>query len=179
MRVALLPLCLGLSACAAQGPYPSLAPRAIERGLAGGLAPAPCLDGDGAETQVAAVAPASVPSDPQLRARLTALLAQARQGQSAFAEILPRASSSAARAGAAGSDAWIAAQQEISRLESARARTSDALAELDSLGIRRPAGGPVNEEDFQAVLQAEEEARALAERQEAELNRLTGLIDAP
>jgi len=113
MRVALLPLCLGLSACAAQGPYPSLAPRAIERGLAGGLAPAPCLDGDGAETQVVAVAPAPVPSDPQLRARLAALLAQARQGQSAFAEILPRASSSAARAGAAGSDAWIAAHVEL------------------------------------------------------------------
>ena len=181
MRAATLSLVSLLSACAAQGPFPSLAPRAVERGLAGGSAPAPCPDEEAAAQAQAALsaAPALVPSNPQLRARVAALLAQARQGQSAFAAILPRASAAAGRAGASGSESWITAQQEISRLEAARARTSDALAELDTLSIRRPADGRVNADDEQSVRAAEEEARGLAERQDAELSRLTERLGAP
>ncbi len=178
MRSAFLILCCALSACASQGPFPSLAPRAVERGLAGGSAAAPCPDEEAAR-EVAQALPAPLPSDPQLRARVTALLAQARQGQTAFAELLPRAERGAARAGAPGSEPWIAAQQEISRLEAARARTADAVAELDTLSIRRPADGAVNEDDYQAVLQAEAEARTLADRQQAEVDRLSALIGEP
>jgi hypothetical protein len=180
MRIVLLPIVLSLTACAAQGPFPSLAPRAAERGLAGGSALAPCPADAAAETEVAeAAAPASVPSDPALRARVAALLDQARQGQRSFAEVLPRAASSAARAGTAGSDSWITAQQEISRLDVARTRTADAVAELDSLSIPRAADRSLNPEDYDAVLQAEEEARTIAERQQAEIGRLSELAGAP
>ena len=178
MRRAVLLLSMFVTACAAQGPFPSLAPRAAERGLAGGSAPAPCPDEEAVQEQLAA-APAPVPSDAALRARVAALLVEARQGQAAFSEILPRASQSAARAGAAGSEPWIAAQQEISRLAAARARTSDALAELDSLSIGRSAAGALNQEDYQAIDAAEGEVRALAEQQESELVRLTGLVGEP
>ncbi|HEX8443744.1 MAG TPA: hypothetical protein VF631_08860 [Allosphingosinicella sp.] len=111
-----------------------------------------------------------------MRARVAELLAAGRAGQTEFASILPRAERAVAGAGAAGSEAWVAAQQEVSRLSAARARTIDALAELDSLGIRRSAERTINEEDYQAILQAEGEARALAEQQEAELNRLSGQL---
>jgi len=111
-----------------------------------------------------------------LRARLDILLAEARRGQAEFAERLPSASASAGRAGAAGSESWIAAQQEISRLQAARTRTSDALAELNRLGVGRSADRDINDEDYQSVLQAEGEARAIAEQQEAELDRLTSQV---
>jgi Meckel syndrome type 1 protein len=179
MRTPFLALFLSLTACAAQGPFPSLAPRAAERGLAGGSAPAPCPADAAAQAEVAEAQPVPTPSDPALRARLAALLDQARQGQRSFAEILPRVASSAALAGAAGSDSWIAAQQEISRLDVARTRTADAVAELDSLSIPRAADRSLNAEDYEAVLQAEEEARAIAERQQAELGRLSELAGTP
>jgi hypothetical protein len=147
MRIVLLPIVLSLTACAAQGPFPSLAPRAAERGLAGGSALAPCPADAAAETEVA--------------------------------EALPRAASSAARAGTAGSDSWITAQQEISRLDVARTRTADAVAELDSLSIPRAADRSLNPEDYDAVLQAEEEARTIAERQQAEIGRLSELAGTP
>jgi hypothetical protein len=180
VRVPLLSGLALLSACAAQGPFPSLAPRAVERGLAGGSAPAPCpIESGAAGTAESAPAPAPVPSDPALRGRVAELLAQARSGQAAFAEILPQAERGVGRAGAAGSDAWVSAQQDISRLEAARSRTVDALTELDSLSIARSAPGASNPEDLEAVVQAEEEARALAERQQAELSRLSGQLSAP
>jgi hypothetical protein len=107
------------------------------------------------------------------------LLGVARAGQTEFASILPGAERAVARAGATASEAWVAAQQEVSRLATARARTADALSELDSLGIRRSAERTISSEDYEAILQAESEARALTERQEAELNRLSGLLSAP
>ena len=178
----LLPLLLAsslLSACAAQGSYPSLAPRAIERAYAGTSAPPPCPDQQAAAEISPALTPpqpAPVASDAGLRARLDILLAEARRGQAEFAERLPSASASAGRAGAAGSESWIAAQQEISRLQAARTRTSDALAELNRLGVGRSADRDINDEDYQSVLQAEGEARAIAEQQEAELDRLTSQV---
>jgi|GEM_PF-523543 len=165
-----------LSACAAQGPFPSLAPRAVERELSGQAAP-PCPT-----AQAPAVSPAPpppLPEDAQLAARVTALLASARSGQGAFAEFLPRASASAARAGAAGSDSWIAAQQDISRLEAARAQTLDALAELESLSVARSGDPATNEADRASVLAAAEEVRALSGAQQAEIARLSGLLSGP
>jgi Meckel syndrome type 1 protein len=168
-----------LSACAAQGDFPSLAPRAAERGLAGGSAPAPCLAPDQTRETRVAQAPSPLPADPALRARVAELLGAARAAQTEFASILPGAERAVARAGATGSEAWVAAQQEVSRLATARARTADALSELDSLGIRRSAERTINSEDYDAILQAESEARTLTERQEAELNRLSGRLSAP
>ncbi len=168
-----------LSGCAAQGDFPSLAPRAAERGLAGGSAPAPCAVGEPAQPTPVAQAPAPPVSDPQLRTRVTELLQAARAGQAEFQAILRRADTAVARAGATGSEAWVEAQQELSRLSAARSRTADALAELDALGISRSAQRSVNEEDYQALVQAESEARGLTERQQTELDRLSGQLRAP
>jgi hypothetical protein len=177
-RSALLLATASLSACATQGDFPSLAPRAAERGLAGGSAPAPCAGAAPASVTVAR-APSPLPTDPQLRARVAELIGAARAGQTEFASILPGAERAVARAGSAGSELWVEAQQEISRLAAARSRTADALTEIDALGIRRSAERNINADDYQAVLQAESEARALAERQEAELNRLSRRLSAP
>nr|WP_295370968.1 hypothetical protein [uncultured Sphingosinicella sp.] len=169
-----------LGGCATQGDFPSLAPRQVERDLTGGSAPIGCpgTEGEAAPVQQAEAQPAPVNPDPQLGARVAELLASARRGQSEFAAVLPAANRAAARAGAAGSENWIAAQQEISRLESARTRTVDALAELDALAIRR-SDAPVAEADYQAVLSAAEEVRRLSEAQQAELARIGGRITAP
>lgn len=174
----LLPLAASvlLCACAGQGPFPSLAPRAVERELSGQAAP-PCV---GSAAPAAAHAPAApLPSDVQLASRVTALVADARSGQSAFEAVLPRANASAARAGAAGSDSWIAAQQDISRLEAARVRTQDALAELESLSIARSGDQATNEADRASVLAAAEEVRVLAAGQQAEIERLSAPLSEP
>jgi hypothetical protein len=166
-----------LSACAAQGSFPSLAARAAERGQAGGSAPALCPEVDAPDPAAVASAPAPPPSDPQLRSRITELLAQARAGQTEFASLLPRAQAAIGRSGAAESEAWIEAQQQLSRLEAARARTVDALAELDSLGISRSAGAAATaNQDRTAIAQAEDEVRALAEAQQTELARLSAQL---
>ncbi len=162
-----------LAACAAEGETPSLAPRPMEYELSGRPIPA-CLSGE--ETTAPAPAVAAVPSDPQLAARVEALLAAARQGQSEFAAILPRAQASASRAGAAGSETWIAAQLDVSQLEAARVRTADAAAELDGLVLARSNAQATNPQDLERVTAAAEEVRATAEMQEAEINRLNALL---
>ena len=172
---AMLPL---VGACAAQGAFPSLAPRAVERDLTGGSVPAGCPDFPEVAPEPAPAAPTPLNPDPQLGARAAELLATARAGQGEFADALPRARAAAQATGAPGTESWVAAQLEISRLEAARARTVDALAELDALAIRR-SGAPVSEEDYQAVLAAAEEVRALAQAQQAELDQITGLVSDP
>jgi hypothetical protein len=173
--LAALPL---LAACAAQGPFPSLAPRAVERDFKGGSAPADCPDTADVDTATAEAPAPPVDPDPQLGARVSELLAAARGGQSDFAEALPRARAAAQSAGAIGSETWIAAQQEISRLEAARARTVDALAELDALAIRR-SDEAVSEADYRSILAAAEEVRNLVQAQQAELDRIAALVSAP
>lgn len=168
-----------LSGCAGQGTFPSLAPRAAERGLAGGSAPAGCPVPDAPAAAPAVRGPVAPSSDPQLRARVAELIGAARAGQAEFAALLPRAERAVAAAGAAESDAWVEAQQEVSRLSAARARTTDALAELDALSVRGAGERTANEADLRSVEEAEREARALAEQQADALDRLVGLLGEP
>ena len=91
-----------------------------------------------------------VPSDPQLRARIAELERQAAEGERSFGAALAPTEAAVARAGAAGSESWIEAQQALSRLESTRAPTTGALAELDQLALAR-AEVPTNGEDFAAI----------------------------
>ncbi len=168
-----------IGGCAPQGRFPSLASRTMERDLTGGSAPVGCPDGEERAPAPAAAdaSPAPVP-DPQLAARVAELLTTARAGQSTFADALPRAKASSARAGAAGSETWIAAQQDISRLEAARARTVDALAELDALVVQRGMAA-VDQAGLDSLTAAAEEVRGIAEAQQAELDRLAGRIREP
>ena len=166
-----------LGACAAQGPFPSLAPRAIERIDSTAPAP-PCLAATQAPAQPQLPEPAPVANDPQIAARIGELLGGARQGGREFAVALARAKASVARAGAAGSEPWIAAQSDISVLEAARARTSDAAAELDRLLLAR-SEQPTSESDQEALRAASAEVAQLEQAQQAELVRLRGSLSEP
>lgn len=164
-----------LAGCAARGDFPSLAPRAVE----GELSPAA-----GGRCEVASLDPLLAPAapigdNPMLAASLAELVERARKGEREFAELLPTARRAAARAGRSGSEPWIEAQQLVSRLESERSPTVDALAELDALGIARSEDRGTSPADRERVLAALQQVRALALAQRAELDRLTGELSAP
>lgn len=162
MRHASAPLLLTilLAGCAAQGSFPSLAPRPVERALAEERPEPPA---------------AEIPSDPALAARLAELTAKARQGDSAFSPLLEAARAAAASAGAAGSDGWVDAQQRVTRAEAARAPTVTALAELDQLGIAR-ARMPTSASDLAAVRAAVAEIQAMADRQHNQLEAVRATL---
>ena len=149
-----------LAACAAQGSFPSLAPRAVESEL-GGETPSPA-------------APA-IADDPALAARIGELVAQARQGQAAFEAAIQGAEAAAAGSGPAGSEAWTAAQVAISRAEAARLPTVNALAELDALGIAR-ARQPTSAGDLEAVTAATAEVQAIAVGQRRRIDSVRALL---
>ena len=180
MRSALRPLPLPLLAfsvliagCAAQGPFPSLAPRAVERDMAGGHQPLPpCLAGAGPAAPIASPeAPVPAPRDPAVGARIEPLLAAARDGDAAFVEAVDAAEPLVAAAGASGSESWISAQLAVSAAESARTPTTTALADLTALSLAQTAQG-ANPEDERAVEAAVAQVQALADRQTARLDAL-------
>lgn len=157
--LSLLSLSALLAGCAAQGPFPSLAPRAAE-----GLS-----DEDPVTT------PVDVASDPQLAAQVAELAAEARRGQAGFETAWPAASASSARAGAAASETWIEAQLAISRLEAARAPTVTALAQLDRLAVERTARS-TNASDFEGLMAALEATAAMAREQTARIESLSASL---
>ena len=157
----LLPLALA-AGCAAPGPYPSLAPRPAEKAYA-----------DDAEERK----PTPQPDDPALAGEIDRLLAEAKAGSADFDSALPGAQASAGAAGASGSDAWIEAQQALSRVEAARARTTAALADLDRLAVQRAGAGTLGEADAERLRGATAEIQAQADSQADRLQRLgQGLI---
>ena len=161
-----------VAGCAAQGPFPSLAPRAVEQELSGAPLP-PCIEGGQAAEPAPATEPVPAPTvaDPALVARIDQLLAAARQGDSAFIEAIAAADRAIAKAGDAGSETWIAAQIAVSEAEMARTPTATALAELTALALEETAERD-NPLDQQAVDQATEEVRSLADRQTGRLEAL-------
>lgn len=152
----LVPL-LAAVGCAAPGPYPSLAPRPAEKAYA-----------DDADERK----PTPQPDDPALAAEIDRLAAAGRAGAVGFDSAFPAAETSAGRAGAAGSDSWIDAQQALSRLETARAQTTAALADLDRLGVERSDAGTLGEGDGERLRAAIAEIQALADAQADRLRRL-------
>ncbi|HEX8241598.1 MAG TPA: hypothetical protein VF574_17815 [Allosphingosinicella sp.] len=152
----LLPLVLA-AGCAAPGPYPSLAPRPAEKAYA-----------DDAEERK----PTPQPDDPALAVEIDRLLAEAKAGGAKFDSAFPAAQAAAGRAGAAGSDSWIEAQQILSRLEAARARTTAAQADLDRLSVERTSAGTLGSGDAERLSRAAEEMQALADTQADRLQRL-------
>jgi hypothetical protein len=161
-------LALLLSGCAGgQASYPSLARRPIESAPV--AQPAPPMP---------VVAP-----DPALDAQVAKLSAQAQSGQSAFdaryavADKLARAASGAA----VSSEAWVAAQQAISALESARNESVSALASLDTLYVERNnliADGKV-QGGAEAVDAARAAALAMVDSQNDRIDGLKGRLAQP
>lgn len=113
-------------------------------------------------------------ADAALLGRIEALLAQARDGQRAFAALLPRARQAAASAGAEASESWIAAQQLLSAIESARAPSTRALGELDALIAEQVRTG--SDAGLAELQAAQEEAATLAEEQQREVDALRARI---
>jgi hypothetical protein len=153
----LVPLVLAAAGCAAPGPYPSLAPRPAEKAYAD----------DSEERQ-----PTPQPDDPALAGEIDNLVAAARAGAADFDSALPAAQAAASRAGATGSDSWIEAQQSLSRLEAARARTTAALADLDRLSVERTSAGTLGKGDSERLRSATADIQALADSQADRLQRL-------
>ena len=179
MKPLLLPPMLAssfLTACAAQGTFPSLSPRAAEYELAG-REPPPCLPA--AVVEAEPTPSTAIPEDPQLALQLAELIGNAQRGEGEFQALLPQARTAVGRAGASGSESWIAAQQEISRLEAARAPTADALGELEALTVARASDSATNEADRQRIRAAAEEVGRMAEAQRASINALTAALSGP
>jgi hypothetical protein len=150
---------LMLAACADAGAGPSLAKRPIES-----------LD---LGEPVRQVAP-PVPADATLRARIAGIMEAAQSGQRAFAALLPKADSAASAAGADGTESWVAAQQLLSALESERAPSTAALAELDALIATRLKDG--NEAGLTELEAADSKIAALVDAQQADLDRIRARI---
>ena len=145
-----------LGGCVTEGPFPSLAPRPDER-----LA----IEEPVREAPVVA-------DDPALQSRIAALLGEALQGERTFDADYGAAARAAGRAGATGSDSWIAAQQALSRVEAARGGTSDAAAQLHQLALER-AGQAMSAADRQALDDAIAQADRLVADQQARIDRLS------
>jgi hypothetical protein len=152
-----------LAGCVAQDGFPSLAMRPAELDLSTEEPVHPAVE---------------VPTDPALRARIADLLRQASEGERGFAAALGPAEAAVAAAGGVGSESWVEAQQALSRLETRRAPTARALAELDQLSRER-AEMATNAEDFAALDAAVAEAGRIAAGQEERLDRLQARLPSP
>jgi hypothetical protein len=155
-RFAFLAAAMILAGCAVQGPFPSLAPRPAEQ----------------IDMTVEPVRPDPVVADdPALTERIAALSAEARAGWRDFEAEAGAAEHAAAASGPRGSESWVIAQQAISRLEAARARTMAARTDLDRLALERQ-DQPTSPADRQAIEGAIAEAEAIAARQQSRLERI-------
>jgi hypothetical protein len=153
----LLAAALLLAGCASDGAFPSLAVRDAERVYAAG---------DPLQTTPEA------PDRAGLAGRIAAFQSAANEGEGAFARALAAARPLAARAGARGSESWLAAQQAISRVEAARAATTRALGDLDQFSAEQARQGPLSTSDYQALTGATARLQAQADRQRQALDQL-------
>ena len=108
-----------LSACSAPGgPYPSLQPRAAEA----------------IDPRVPVERPMNDrPVTAQLSGRLSALVEQARSGNSAFDDAASQAERLASTAAAPQSESWIVAQDALTAAIAARRPTAEALGDIDEI----------------------------------------------
>ena len=110
------------------GSFPSLAPRPYEVD--------PARVAERADDPAAApAAPAETALSYEQRQAIEAAQDQHRAAEAAFRAALPgvRSAVEAARGAATGSEAWVVAQQALSRLEVSRTPSVEALANLDRL----------------------------------------------
>ncbi|SNS61979.1 hypothetical protein SAMN06295912_110102 [Sphingomonas laterariae] len=157
-------LALGLLAGCAESrtSYPSLAPRAVEK-----------LPIEEPEAESTAANP--VPIDSASDGRIAAEVAAADASRARFErELAPSRRAVAAAGGqAAGSEAWIAAQQALTRLDETRGPVSSALATLDAMMV---ASGGV---PSPALAEAWGKVSALDDTQRTTFNELAAKLAQP
>jgi hypothetical protein len=113
------------------------------------------------------------PVDAALASRLGGLVADGKAGAATFDAALAEARRLASAAGPAQSESWIVAQQALSALEAARARTAGALSDIDEIAARRiQSAGGLSASDLAAVEAASAELRAISQRQAAQIDEL-------
>jgi len=152
----LLPLAV-LTACSAPGgPYPSLQPRAAEA----------------IDPRMPVVRPLNDrPVTASLAAQLSALVDQARSGNSAFDGAASEAERLAATAGGPQSEGWIAAQEALSAAIAARKQAVTALGDIDGLAAAAlQAQGGFAPSDLAAINRAQAEVGAIDSRQAARID---------
>ena len=116
---------------------------------------------------------ASGPVDAALAARLGKLVADGHEGARSFDAQLGQTEALAKAAGPAQSEGWIVAQEALSALEGARAKTTAALADVDAIAAGRiKSGAGLGAADLAAIDAASSELRAIADRQSETIDRI-------
>ena len=123
---------LVLAGCGAQVSAPTLAPRAVEK--------------QPIDMPVTSATEPEGPADAALVAKIAPLVASAEAGDKAFSEQRARTAAVVARAAgtAQGSEAWVAAQEAVTALASARGPVRDAAGAVDALRIDPANAAPGN-----------------------------------
>lgn len=152
MRRLALVLVMAATGCAAPAVEPpSLAPRAAEAIDPRVPVPEPAVTGV---------------ADPQLVARLDALVAQALAGDEAFRAVIDEARARAAAAGPPESESWVVAQQALSAAVAARGPVTRAIGEIDALGAQRVMSlGGIEPANLRAIEAAAARVAEIDERQ--------------
>ena len=124
-----------------------------------------------AQPEAPEIAPDEAPAPAD--ARIGPLLAAARDGDARFTDQVSatRALVAAGAGAAAGSEAWVQAEQAITRLDALRAPVTRAMAELDALvlaGVRDP-----------ALASANAEVDMIEARENAEVDQIRGRLSGP
>lgn len=148
------------------GGEPSLAPRAVEQLIAQTPTPQP--------------PPPPIPENAPQQQRIAALLAQARDGDARFKAQLV-ITEQLAKTGAnapTGSEAWVQAQQALSRLEDTRSPIAQSLADLDALQIAAAQNG-IAEDSAELLNDAINEVMAIDRSEEEALRSLKRGFTAP
>ena len=113
------------------------------------------------------------PVDTALAGRLGQLIAEGNDGARSFNALVGQAEALASAAGPAQSESWIVAQQALSGLEAARAKTTAALAEVDSIAAGRiQSGAGLTPADLGAIEAAAGQLRAITDGQNAVIDRI-------
>jgi hypothetical protein len=154
---------LSLAACAsgASGDYPSLAKRPIEDRFA-------------VVETVPLAPPGPLPAD--LAGRLERWRSDADAAAAAFTALRgeTEAAVTAARGAAPGSEAWVVAQQALSRLTVARGPLTVALGDIDALYVARQDGDAID--GLPDIVALRDDLAAQLAEQDAVLEGLTGRL---
>ncbi|WP_157217200.1 hypothetical protein [Flavisphingomonas formosensis] len=152
-----------LGGCTLSSKYPSLAPRPIEQ--VGFDTPPPPRPVPARET------------DSALEAQVADLIGEARRGDRLFQDALPSTREAVSRAGGAGSDPWLDAQQRLTALESLRNPVTASLDQLNTLlSEKQKLDTPPDTDSLEAAIV---EAGKLDAAEQAEVQRLAGMLPQP